>query len=220
MQINVALDRRELRRPQRIPPLLVALVGGATRQRHEAAEIAQHRFAEFVGKEWRLRLRRIHGCAEERAERRGAGQPKRASQSSPRQKRRERGLRDDQHVERGWALRFRVESPFGRAHAEIAGLVNEVDRHAAWGDPPDRRPAESADEERLGLVLGHVGRGALDPLESRFDIQQRKFARNRSARFGAKGTGVRDLARRDAVGLLREVVTPEPNTVGRRQVVR
>ena len=115
---------------------------------------------------------------------------------------------------------FCVELPFGRAHAEIAGLVNEVDRRAARGGPPDRRPTESADEERLGLVLGNVGRGALDPLESRFDIQQRKFACNRSARFGAKGTGVRDLARRDAMGLLREVIAPEPYTVARRQVVR
>jgi hypothetical protein len=33
----------------------------------------------------------------------------------------------------GWAFRFRVESPFGRAHAEIAGLVNEVDQHATRG---------------------------------------------------------------------------------------
>jgi superfamily II DNA or RNA helicase len=39
-----------------------------------------------------------------------------------------------------------------RAHAEIAGLVNEVDRRAAWGSLPDQRPAESANEERLGLV--------------------------------------------------------------------
>ena len=140
MQIDVALDRRELRRPQRIPPLLGALVGGPARQRHEAAEIAQHGFAEFVGKERRLRLRRIHGCAEERAERRSAGQPKRARQSAAGQKRRERGLRDDQHAERGCALRFRVELPFGRAHAEIAGLVNEVDRRAAWGRP-SRSPA-------------------------------------------------------------------------------
>ena len=89
-----------------------------------------------------------------------------------------------------------------------------------WGGPPDHRPAESADEERLGLVPGDVGRGASDPFESRFDIEQRKFARNLSARFGAKGVGVRDLARRDAMGLLREVVAPEPYAVARRQVVR
>ncbi len=50
-------------------PWSAALVGGPTRQRHEAAEVAQHGFAEFVGKERRLRLRRIHGCAEERAKR-------------------------------------------------------------------------------------------------------------------------------------------------------
>jgi Putative transposase len=42
MQINVALDRRELGRPQQIPPPLCALIRGPARQRHEAAEIAQH----------------------------------------------------------------------------------------------------------------------------------------------------------------------------------
>ena len=70
------------------------------------------------------------------------------------------------------------------------------------------------------LSAGDVGGGAPDPFESRFDIEQRKFARNLPARFGAKGAGVRDLARRDAMGLLREVVAPEPYAVARRQVVR
>jgi hypothetical protein len=73
--------------------------------------------------------------------------------------------------------------------------VNEVDRRAAWGCPPDHRNAKSADEERFDLVLGNVGRSALDSLESRFDIQQCKFARNRSARFRAKGARVVVTAR-------------------------
>src|SRR5580700_11038807 len=220
MQIDVALDDRELRRPQRISTLLGAFVGGATRQRHEAAQVAQHGFAESVRKERRLRPRRVQSCAEERAERRGSEHPKRAPQSTPGQKRRERCARDDQHPERGCTLRFRVELPFGRAHAEIAGLVNEVDRRAAWGGLPDSRPAESTDEERLGLVPGDVGGCPLNLLESRFDIKQRKFARNLPACFGAKSAGIRDLARRNAMGLLREVVVPEPYAVARRQVVR
>ena len=69
MQIDVALDRGELHRPQRIPPLLGALGGGAARQRHEAAEIAQYGFTELVGKERHLRHRRVHSCPEERADR-------------------------------------------------------------------------------------------------------------------------------------------------------
>jgi hypothetical protein len=150
--------------------MFFSLVGGPTGQRHEAAEIAQHGFTKFVGKQRRLRLRGIDSRAEQRAERRGTGQPKRVFQSAPGYKRRERGPRDDQYVERGWAFRFRVELPFGRAHAEIARLVNEVDWRAAWGGPPDHRHAKSADEERFGLVLGNVGRSALDAVESRFDI--------------------------------------------------
>ena len=125
-----------------------------------------------------------------------------------------------ENPERGSALRFRVELPFARAHAEIAGLVNEVNRRAAWGGPPDQRPAESADEERLALVPGDVSGGAPDPLESLFDIEQRKFARNLSVRFSAKGARVRDLARRDAMGPFREVVAPRPYAVARWQVVR
>src|SRR3954465_10529385 len=98
--------------------------------------------------------------------------------------------------------------------------MNEVDRRAAWGGPPDHRHAKSADEERFGLVLGNISRGALDPLEFRFDILQRKFAGNRSARFRAKGAGIWDLARRDAMGLLREVVAPAPHAVARRYMFR
>jgi hypothetical protein len=82
MQIDVTLDRREPCRAQRIPRLLGVIVGGATRQRHEAAEIAQHSLAKFVRKQRRLHLRRIDSCAKQRAERRGAGQPKRALQSA------------------------------------------------------------------------------------------------------------------------------------------
>jgi hypothetical protein len=166
VQIDVALDRRELCGPQRIPALLSPLVGGATRQRHEAAEIAQHGFFEFVGKERCLRLRRVHSRAEERAERRRAGQQKWARQPASGEKRRERGLRDDQNPERGCAIRFRVELPFARAHAEIAWLMNEVDRGAAWRGLPDHRPVESANEESLSLVPADVRAGALNPLES------------------------------------------------------
>ena len=76
MQIDVALDRREARRVQRIPSLIDALVGSATAQCHEAAKVAKHRFAEYIRKERYLGLRRIDSCAEQRAERRRAGQPK------------------------------------------------------------------------------------------------------------------------------------------------
>lgn len=94
--------------------------------------------------------------------------------------------------------------------------MNEIDRSAAWGSRPDWRHAKSVDEKRLGLVLGYVGRSASDPRESCLDIQQPKFARNRSARFRAKGAGVRDLAKRDAMDLLCEVIAPEPDAVARR----
>ena len=70
------------------------------------------------------------------------------------------------------------------------------------------------------LSLATSARSASDPLESRLDIEQRKFARNVSARFGAKGARIGDLARRDTMGQLREVVAPEPYAVARRQVVR
>ena len=63
MQIDIALDCREPRRVRRIPPAIGALVGGVTGQCHEAAEIAQHGFTKFLGKQRRLHLRRIDSCA-------------------------------------------------------------------------------------------------------------------------------------------------------------
>ena len=214
------LDRRELRRPHRFPSVLLALVGRPARQRHEAGKVAQHGFAEFVGKKRHLRVRSVDGGAEERADRRSARQPERPRQATAGQKRRERGLRDDQHCERDWTLRFRVEPPFARAHAEVAGLVHEVDGRAPGRGLPDQRPAEAADEERLRLVPGDVGGGPPDPFEPRFDIEQSKAAGDLPARLGAEGARVRNLARREAVRPPGEAVAPGSYSVSRRQVVR
>ena len=99
-------------------------------------------------------------------------------------------------------------------------LMDKLHRIAADGEPPGHRAVEAADEKRLGLVSGQVGHGALDSLEPAPDVQQREFARDRSADFGAKFVRVRHLARRDAVSPLRQIVAPKPHAVGRRQVDR
>ena len=189
-------------------------------QRHQAAEVAQHRLAETVRKEWRLRFCGIHRRAQKRTDRRASGQSERARETASNQQRRERRMRHDQHFERGRALRFCVKPPFGRAQAEIAGLVNEIDRRAARRGLPDQWPMKSADEECFGLVPGDVRAGTLDLLKTRFNLEQSEIARNMAARLGAKGALVRNFPRRDAVRLLCEIVAPEPHAIARRQGVR
>ena len=97
--LDLALGRRELRRAQGIPPLALSLVGSPAGERYKAGQVAQHAFAEFVGKERNLRVRRVDGGAEKRAERGSGGQSEGAREAPPGKQRRHDGVWNGQDVE-------------------------------------------------------------------------------------------------------------------------
>ena len=181
MEIDVPLDRGEPRPPAESRPCSASSTEAAARQRHQARIDCAARFAKFVGKQRNLRFRSVDGAQSSEAERRGGRQPEKAHEAASGQKRRQRGVRDNQHFEPGAAFRFLLKSPFLRAHAEISRLDARGRPACSRARLPDRRPAESADDRTPPPVRGDVGGGPPDAHESRLDVEQRKSARNLTA---------------------------------------